>query len=142
MISGRFDVNGRPLIRGIISLPRLGIQQPVSFLLDTGADYTCLNSRDANNLHIPSNSLRDTADVGGIGGRATYYREPATLYFQDEARFVAYDITLRITSSSTGGIPSLLGRDIFDNWRIEYDRIENHLECEVRTADFVIASTL
>ena len=113
------------------------IRQPVSFLLDTGADSICLNSKDANNLHIPIGNLRDAAHVGGIGGGATYYREPATLYFLDGAGIVAYDLILRIASSSTGGIPSLLGRDIFDSWRIEYDRALDSLQCEVRTGRYV-----
>lgn len=136
MIRGRFDIHGRPLIRGVVFIPRFDIRQPVSFLLDTGADYTCLNSKDSNNLHIPTRSLRDTTNVGGIGGNAAYFRETASLYFMDEARIVAYDLTLRIASSSTGGIPSLLGRDIFDSWRIEYDRTFDNLRCEVRTGRY------
>lgn len=136
MIRGRFDIHGRPLIRGIVFIPRFDIRQPVSFLLDTGADSTCLNSKDANNLHIPRSSLRDATHVGGIGGGATYYREPAALYFLDGARIVTYDLILRVASSSTGGIPSLLGRDIFDNWRIEYDRSQDNLQCEVRAGRY------
>ena len=136
MIRGRFDINSRPVIRAIVFIPRFDIRQPVSFLLDTGADYTCLNSKDSNNLHIPTSNLRDAAHVGGIGGGATYYREPAASYFVDGARIVAYDLVLRIASSSTGGIPSLLGRDIFDNWRIEYDRTLDDLQCEVRTGRY------
>ena len=41
MITGNFDINRRPYIRGIVSLPRFAIRQPISFLLDTDTDYTC-----------------------------------------------------------------------------------------------------
>ena len=67
-------------------------------------------------------TLGNLAEVGGIGGGAEYFNENATIYFSDDDRIVGYDIAIGITSSATGGLPALLGRDIFDNWHIEYER--------------------
>ena len=136
MIRGRFDVNGRPRIRAMVSIPRFDIRQPVSSLLDTGPDYTCLNSMDRRNFNMSVGDLRDVERVLGVGGGVAYCREPAALYFQDGPRVVAYDLLLRIALSSTGGIPSLLGRNVFDNWRIEYDRSLGNLHCEVRSGRY------
>ena len=80
------------------------------FLLDTGADSTCLHSKDSTNLEIPRERLGNLAEVGGIGGGAEYFNEDATLYFSDDDRIVGYDIAIGIASSATGGLPALLGR--------------------------------
>ena len=139
MIVGEFDVRGRPYVPGVVVIPRLNISGSVVFLLDTGADATCLHTNDALNLQIPSERLGNLAQVGGIGGGAEYFKEDATVYFSDDDRVVGYDISIGIASSLTGGLPSLLGRDIFDNWRIEYERRRGVLQCVVRTADQLLA---
>ena len=139
MIVGEFGVRGRPYIPGVVVIPRLNISGSVVFLLDTGADATCLHTNDALNLQIPSERLGNLAQVGGIGGGAEYFKEDATVYFSDDDRVVGYDISIGIASSLTGGLPSLLGRDIFDNWRIEYERRRGVLQCVVRTADQLLA---
>ena len=135
MIVGGFDARGRPYVPGVVVIPRLSISGAVVFLLDTGADSTCLHTNDAASLEIPFERLGNLAEVGGIGGGAEYFKEDATLYFSDDDRIVGYDISIGIASSPTGGLPSLLGRDVFDNWRIEYERTRGVLQCIVRTAD-------
>ena len=139
MIVGEFDVRGRPYVPGVVVIPRLNISGSVVFLLDTGADSTCLHTNDATSLEIPLERLGNLTEVGGIGGGAEYFKEDATLYFSDDDRIVGYDISIGIASSDTGGLPSLLGRDIFDNWRIEYERTRGVLQCIVRTADQLLA---
>ena len=138
MIVGGFDVRGRPYIQGVVAIPRLNISGPVMFLLDTGADSTCLHSKDSINLEIPRERLGNLAEVGGIGGGAEYFNEDATIYFSDDDRIVGYDIAIGIASSATGGLPALLGRDIFDHWHIEYERRRGMLQCVVRTADHLL----
>ena len=139
MIVGRFDVRGRPYVAGVVVIPRLNILGVVVFLLDTGADSTCLHTNDALNLQIPIERLGNLAEVGGIGGGARYFKEQATIYFPDDGRVVGYNISIGIASSDTGGLPSLLGRDVFDNWRIEYERRRGMLQCVVRTADQLLS---
>ncbi len=45
MIIGEFDDRGRPYVEGRVIIPRLNINEIVTFLLDTGADGTCLPTR-------------------------------------------------------------------------------------------------
>ena len=62
-----------------------------------------------------------------------YYREPAIVTFVNGPFSTAgYNIDLDISySSETLGVPSLLGRDILDNWHIEYSRKRNLLRCTI-----------
>ncbi len=135
MITGFFSEIGRPYISGTVTLPRFGVSTDVRFLLDTGADSSCLHFRHTSELAVPESSLRDESYVGGIGGTSIYYREPATITFAygsggiDE---VSYNIDLDLSySDETIGLPSLLGRDILDDWHIEYSRKRNLLRCTI-----------
>lgn len=105
------------------------------FLLDTGADSSCLHLEDARELAVPESSLGNRSYVGGVGGAAAYYREPAIVTFTYGPGWtdkVSYNIDLDLSySDDTLGLPSLLGRDILDNWHIEYSRKRNLLRCTV-----------
>lgn len=135
MITGFFSEIGRPYIYGKVTLPRFGVSVDVPFLLDTGADSSCLHSEDARNLAVPESSLGNEVHAGGVGGTAAYYREPATITFAygsggiDE---VSYNIDLDLSYSDESiGLPSLLDRDILDDWHIEYSRKRNLLRCTI-----------
>ena len=135
MITGFFSSRGRPYISGTVTLPRFGVSADVPFLLDTGADSSCLHFRHTSELAVPESSLANESYVGGIGGTAAYYSEPAIVTFTygtgriDE---VSYNIDLDLSySDETLGVPSLLGRDILDNWHIEYSRKRNLLRCAI-----------
>ena len=105
------------------------------FLLDTGADFSCLHLVDALNLAVPESGLSNESYVGGIGGTSIYYREPAivTFTYRDGSIFeISYNIDLDLSySDETIGLPSLLGRDILDDWHIEYSRKRNLLRCAI-----------
>ena len=45
MIVGRFEC-GRPFLRGDVLVPRFEVQAGVNFLVDTGADVTCLHPKN------------------------------------------------------------------------------------------------
>ena len=76
----------------------------------------------------------------GVGGAATYFREPAVMEFIDaEAREVRrHEIDVLIARPDPDSIHginrlhSLLGRDIIDRWRLLYDRTDNLLEFTVK----------
>ena len=63
MISGYFDSNGRPTIHGMVVIPELDIWDGVDFLVDTGADMTCLHSADIEQLGIDLGLLRDVVGL-------------------------------------------------------------------------------
>ena len=135
MITGFFSSRGRPYIHGTVTLPRFGVSVDVPFLLDTGADSSCLHSEDARNLAVPESSLGNESSVGGVGGIAVYYSEPAIVTFKygpGRIYEISYSIDIDLSYfDETLGLPSLLGRDILDNWHIEYSRKLNLLRCAI-----------
>ena len=142
MITGRFD-RGRPYIECRIVIPRFRISQRAMFLLDTGADATCLHLPDAIRIGIPFPQLRRRARLGGIGGASPYFREQAFLLFDEEVETSIYQVSLLIAepNDSNRTLPSLLGRDVVNRWRVNYDPANNTLECTVRSADHIVATS-
>ena len=77
MVVGWFSFTGRPFVRFLITIPRLGIQNEVELLVDTGADHTCVNHRDVVNMGLFPGSCgkangpprRASADLRGISGK-------------------------------------------------------------------------
>ena len=143
MIIGEFGLMGRPFVEGYLRLPRFGIARDITFLVDTGADATCIHPRDGQPAGIPFDLLQGSTTSRGVGGQATYFREPAVLEFVDaEARKIhSCEVSVNIAkpgaraSDPINIIYSLLGRDIIDRWRMVYDRTDNILEFTVRIAD-------
>ena len=68
--------------------------------------------------------------------------EPAAVLFTDPGRAAyIYKIDLAIADPSTPDIddlPSLLGRDVLDNWRMVYVPLKNGLTFTVLSADLTI----
>ena len=132
MIRGAF-VGGWPLIGGRVSLPRLGLGPvDVAFLLDTGADLTMLHPRDASLLRINFRTHFQgipRITIPGVG-IAPGYEERATIELPHlDGRVDVYDglLTIAIPSNINRRHPSLLGRDIFDNYSIVYNQQRNIL---------------
>ncbi len=140
MILGEFGVAGRPFVEGYLTLPRFGLTRRISFLVDTGADATCIHPQDSRLAAIPLEHLERPIASNGVGGVATYFREPAILEFVDaEARQVhSHEVDVFIARPdpdprhSINRLHSLLGRDIIDRWRMLYDRTDNLLEFTVK----------
>ena len=143
MILGEFDDRGRPFVRGRLVAPRLEVDESVLFLLDTGADVTCLHPADAKNVGLAFDQLSNRVSYRGVGGRSPYFVEPAILSITDklQARLYAVQLLIAEPDGSNEVLPSLLGRDIINNWRIEYDPTRSRLECAVRHADRTFSAT-
>ena len=141
MIIGEFDDLGRPYVEGRLMIPRFNVAHRIDFLLDTGAERTCLHPADTNGARIPIEALGGAIQSRGVGGISAYYREPALLSFDDDPYTRVYAIELLIADPREGnqGLPSLLGRDVINNWRISYDPTDSTLECDVRYADYSLA---
>ena len=134
MVNGWFSFTGHPFVRVRVIIPRLGIRRTVDFLVDTGADHTCVNHRDAVNMDLFPEVFRENemTHATGIGGSSRYFREDARLEFldTDDESPREYPISLLIADLSDApmSIPSLLGRDILNLHRMVYSPAERRLE--------------
>ena len=136
MIAGYFDERGRPYIEGHVRIPRMNIDGWVDFLVDTGATATSFSPNDTRNLRVPISELANPVPHRGIAGTRTYYREPAVILFPDGAEWRRFDVDLYIAPPDEGTdyLPSLLGRDVLNAVRMEYDFPAGRLELEATAA--------
>lgn len=128
-----------PYVTAFIYFPRLDINHWVRFLIDTGADRTCLHFRDVNRLNIDQRRLRRNTLIPaqGIGGILTYYQEPAWLMFaENTGERIFCELDIRIPQYTAEpvmqGIPSLLGRDFLNRCAIHLDSALNLVQLEPR----------
>ena len=134
MVIGWFSFIGQPFVRARVTIPRLGVQREVDFLVDTGSDSTCVNRRDAVNMGLSPEVFRgsERAHAEGVGGGAQYFREDARLEFidTDDGRLYEHTFRLLITDMSDAPLstPSLLGRDVLNLHRMVYAPAERRLE--------------
>ena len=82
MIIGEFE-GSRPYVSGYVEIPRLAVRGSVRFLVDTGADVTCIHPKDGASLFIPFEHLQKPKPVNGIGGSSSLYREDVVLSFRE-----------------------------------------------------------
>jgi hypothetical protein len=136
MLRGRFgDSNKRPSIQGLLSFdlhPQFnGI---VPFVIDTGADRTILMPSEAELIGInPATFRGPTRYVNGLGGTTKCCASDATLVFQDATTTYYHDLEIIIFPRNTASmkLPSLLGKDIWQNWRFTIDFKSLAVEADV-----------
>ena len=124
MIDSYFDAEGRPFVRTYLTIPRLGVvNRRVTFLIDTGSDDSCLNPYDGQRVGCPFDDLVNPVEFAGIGGAHTYYIEPATVALREGDAAFTFDVALSISRPHpvADELPSLLGRDIINRLRMDYD---------------------
>ncbi len=136
MIIGWFSFAEKPFVKVRVTIPRLGVQSEVDFLVDTGADRTCVNHRDAAYMGLFPEILRGSEMTRGegVGGGARYFMEDARIEFieTDDERPYEHTLSLLIAdlSDTPSPIPSLLGRDILHLYRMVYAPAERRLELD------------
>jgi hypothetical protein len=141
VLRGRFDNNGQPYVEGWIRFPRLGVQARLWFLVDTGCDVTTLMPKDGNGMGLPYDRLRNAQTTVGVGGPVECCPEAAVLAFYEDGRQIrgyALDVDVMRADGQIAGLPSLLGRDILDCWRMIYAPLAAQLDFEVLKADATI----
>jgi hypothetical protein len=124
MLEGRFgNTSGAPYLEARVSIPR-SLRGLISFLVDTGADGTVFMPADSRKLGINFGSLRNPVTSEGIGGAAKGFTEQAVLSFSDRRFIYSYLLNIEISAPTSHNhrFPSLLGRDIIDQWRFVMDR--------------------
>ena len=142
MLVGRFEPSsGRPFLEAQITFARPSAAGEVLFLVDTGSDRTLMHPYDAARLSLTGTLEGDPVAIGGTGGRATYVRIAALVSFAGEAGptySYELDLPVAVRSPAPTGLPSLLGRDILDRWRMTYSPSEGRLEFNVLSADLTL----
>ena len=141
-LSGWFEgETGEPRIDAEVTLPDLGAAGNIPFLLDTGADTTFLMADDADQMGIDFGNLTLSPRLGsGVGGYIRIYHADASITFADRENLYVYRAELAIAEPGehNRGLPSLLGRDILNRWRLRYDAPANALEAQVDSADLIV----
>jgi hypothetical protein len=120
-----------PAVQAYCYFSRLNMGFWVTFMVDTGAAGTCLHGVPAWRVqrHMRPTTL---LPASGVGGPCYYYGERATLVFVDTNKNIIartlnridiQAITPRdiIANQGIPSIPSLLGRDILNKWKLSYD---------------------
>jgi hypothetical protein len=130
----------QPFVDVEIQIPKLSIKRTFTMLVDTGADWTVLNLRDAQAALGKSGyqflkQASKTKNSIGVGGSARYYNVNADIFFEHHDNSLeGYSFELAIVKPSCMGfkrnmqlrIPSILGRDILCHFRLtmDYSRCE------------------
>ena len=93
-------------------------------MVDTGADRTLLMPVDALKIGVDYHALRNKRPSLGVGGIAQFYHEPGAIaaFIDSDGNVFSYDIELVIPEPSEDlrEAPSLLGRDILNQWHMDY----------------------
>lgn len=133
MIHGTFDEGGRPSIDCFVAFPPVkrpeatGHLLNATFVIDTGADTSVMLPE-----HLRPYSYSDFVDdypldyPDGFGGSMTVRRVPVRFYFpeDDGDSFIYLDQEVEVARPSRNllGLPSVVGRDVLDNFRITIDK--------------------
>lgn len=130
-----------PSIEGRIAIAGMDVAVRTPFLLDTGAEITLLMPKYTAALGIDTGNLTPTPHlVNSVGGDTRIYQVRVSITFADRENLYVYRAELAIAEPGrhNRGLPSLLGRDILNRWRLRYDAPANALEAEVDSADLIV----
>ena len=109
-------------------------------LADTGCGGTTLHPKDC--VGLPYDRLANEASTLGVGGRSRGFREIAWIVFngQPPIHMAAYQCEILIAEPTEHNerLPSLLGQDILQHWKITYDWRERLVLAEVHWADYIL----
>jgi hypothetical protein len=138
MIHGRFGELTRPYVSAQVTIAKAERIAKINFLIDTGADTTCLMPSDVFALRLRQPNWGDPVASRGIGGEVAVYENFAALMFLElGVGLVVHDIPVYVYPNEEpyNEYPSILGRDILDSWRIRYSFIERELTADVLATD-------
>ena len=126
LISGEWslDPDGirRPMIRAEV-LTAAGAWEPVTFLVDTGADRTVLHAGFFELLGFEP--LSDGEQLAGVGGRTESVRVPTRVRFtRSDGLLAPINGPFGVFLDPATADCSLLGRDVLNNFAVIVDRLD------------------
>ncbi|MDE2802275.1 MAG: hypothetical protein OXK21_05290 [Chloroflexota bacterium] len=131
MLQGSIGSEGELYLSGQVYLPDLHFAEEISFLVDTGADSTCLGYEYLVAAGIDLQSLDGftPCTLRGVGGSAAGVEVPGLLVFVGGDQEFRYPITVTIAlpqpknAGDDEDIPigALLGLDILRHWYMTCD---------------------
>lgn len=134
------DPNRAPYVSGYVLLPDLATGGRISFLVDTGADSTCVHPASLIWPIAGYPGLRNLpwSYASGIGGSVTVYRADGVILFHEKAKLYMYRVSIDLPDPDEADfIPPLLGRDILQHWHMKYDPRRGKVGFDVRHADTI-----
>lgn len=121
----------RPVINGTIVFPSLEVGHELTFLIDTGADSTCLGGLDAVRAGLTPEDMGDDVEFeeypiqGVTNSTGIRLREPIMLGFEEYSEnHDRWSLHLEVLDEITvlpESPQSLLGRDFLDRFNTEFD---------------------
>ena len=125
-----------PYVRAFVSVPAAQLGKNIDFLIDTGADRTCLHPKDIVALGVDFGILDATTRTqhAGIGGGLHYYSIESMLVFGEPDNWVVWtnrifvcDIWTEPLDPLIYRLPSLIGRNFLNLCDIRADPSNNVL---------------
>jgi hypothetical protein len=135
LIKGFFR-NGAGFVNMHLTSESLNIDETIEFLVDTGASRTTLLDKDAIYLGLDYDKLpRYKENLSGIGGSiSTYVIEDASLIIGSTQMAIPVMVGRHPIEKMTKEelirtlrIPSLLGRDVINKFRLIFDKEKEEL---------------
>jgi hypothetical protein len=134
---GVLDGFGRPLVAATMWYDATPLH--VVFLIDTGSDRTILSGADlfrfgTGRVH---KKPRKTIEADTYGKAVVFRELPVVVGFRTRHHVLQYDVEVCIPPDEDleRDIPSLLGRDILNRWRVVVDYPKRELSLLARTWD-------
>jgi predicted aspartyl protease len=139
MCEGYYDgPHDRPMVKGTLAYPQLDRAKELSFLIDTGADTTCISGLAAVSAGLTPEDLPDDAPleetpISGVGGESTAFHldDPVLLAFREQSDEVSFDNLHIEVIDGIEIVPtlteSLLGRDVLNRFDLSFSHTSDEI---------------
>ncbi len=146
MLYGSFGTaDGSLRLQGTLILPQLGFQHLTTFVIDTGATNSCIHPHVLRDFGVDTHGVLSlpSYDISGVGGSITVYETQGFLAFQDGDTVHLYETPIAVFDpKDPPDVPSIIGRDILERWRMVYARAQGTLEFEILESDYTWSVSL
>ena len=143
MLKGVFrEPESAPYIKGVLNLPSLEFSATLDFHIDTGAVLTTLAPIDGDNNRLDYSRVQGPPqELYGFAGHGEVFLEQAQLVFFGDEKVYVYEMTVGVMEKpsevhdAAWNLPSVLGRDVLNNWQMLYRPTNQTLDITVIYSD-------